>query len=183
MTHPWSREGNHQVVGVTGPDVGDRRVRLERTALLCTADVATEGATGLIYMSARMTFRRKLEDDLALIPLAYWMTITTGSRKSTAPWDLPATTGGEGHYGCFMCLRLEPQDIDVPALYFELSDAWLSRTSSATRRAASVGSSCSQTRRTRHPASLRRRSVSASRSRVRRTFSAQNSALVTATVW
>lgn len=69
------------------------------------------------------------------------------------------------------------QDVEAPSL-----PAVSNRTIDATRRAASSGSSCSQTRRTLHPASWSSRSVSTSRSRVRDTFSAQNPALVAATV-
>jgi hypothetical protein len=57
------------------------------------------------------------------------------------------------------------------------------RTTAATRSAAVVGSSCSQTRTVVQPASSRILSVSRSRSRVRAIFAAQKSALVFAIVW
>lgn len=56
-------------------------------------------------------------------------------------------------------------------------------TACCTRSAASSTGTCSHIRRTVHPASERRRSVSASRSRFRVTFSAQKSALAFAAMW
>lgn len=56
-------------------------------------------------------------------------------------------------------------------------------TTSRTRAAATVGSSCSQTRMLNHPASASRESVSRSRAMLPLTLSAQNPAFVTAMVW